>query len=109
MDQNADKSVDSMVHGQLLMMSKSDNQSEPSRDFNLLLNFQPAINGSPPTANQSAPEISPPDALRKEPQNLQRETDLRANTLTSQARPQSSQESSQRMVLLTTTSTERQD
>jgi len=59
--------------------------------------FQPAINGLRQTANQCAPEIWPWDALRKEPQNLQRETDLRASGLTSPARPPSNQESCQEM------------
>merc|ERR1711990_751615 len=77
---------------------------ETSRIF---LNFQPAINGSPPTANQSATEISPLAALRREPQSHQRETDSKASGPTSQARPPSSQESSQETVLPTTTSTER--
>jgi len=104
-DQNADKLVDSMAHGPSLMMSKS----VLLTDFKILPNFQPAINGSPPTANQFAPEISPPDALRRELQNLQEETDSRENGLTSQARPPSSQEFSQKTVLLTTTSTERQN
>ena len=101
LDLTADKLVDTMAHGQLLMMSNSRHL--------MLLNFQPAINGSRQTANQSAQAASPPDALRKEPQSLQRETDLRASGLTSQARPPSSQESSQEMVPQITTTTERQD
>ena len=82
-----------------------DHQHQKTRSPSL--NFQPAINGSPPTANQSAPEISPLAALRKEPQSHQRETDSKASGPTSQARPPSSQESSQETVLPTTTSTER--
>lgn len=101
----ADKSVDSMVHGQSLTMSNLNKLVSSNTPHN----FQPAINGSPPTANQSAPEISPPAALRKEPQSHQRETDSRANGLTSQARPPSSQESPQETESPTTTSTERQD
>lgn len=64
-----------------------------------LPNFQPAINGLPQTASQSAPEISPSDAARKELQNLQRETDLKESGLISQVRPRSSQGSCQEMEL----------
>lgn len=62
-------------------------------------NFQPAINGLPQTASQSAPEISPLDAARKELQNLQRETDSKESGLISQVRPRSSQGSCQEMEL----------
>jgi len=99
----ADKLVDLTDHGQILMISNS----KPLEIFKIFPNFQPAINGSPPTANQSAPEISPLDAARREPQSHQRETDSRASGPTSQARLPSNQESSQKTVLPTTTSTER--
>merc|ERR1719263_2208753 len=104
----ADRLEDSMVHGQLAVHLRMFN-SDKSDSFKPRLNFQPAINGLRQTANQSAPEISQPDALTKEPQNLQRETDLRASGLTSQARPPSSQESCQEMVPQITTTTERQE
>jgi hypothetical protein len=101
----ADRLEDITVHGQSQMISRSRLLAK-SRIF---LNFQPAINGSQPIANQSAPEIWPPAAVRRELQSHQRETDMKASGPTSQARPPSSQESSQETVLPTTTSTERQE
>ena len=64
-------------------------------------NCQHAINGSPPTVNQSATEISPWDALREEPQKDQEETDTRVNGLTSHSKPRSKLECCQEMELPT--------
>ena len=101
----ADRLEDTTVHGQWQMISRS----RPLVKSRIFLNFQPAINGSRQTANQSALEIWPLAAVRRELQSHQRGTDMKASGPTSQARPPSNQESSQETVLPTTTSTERKE
>ena len=64
-------------------------------------NYQPVINGSPPTVNQSAIEIKPLDALKEELQKDQEETDTRVNGLTSPNKPPFKLECCQEMELPT--------